>query len=77
MLLIKLSWLSKSACCFDIITTLFSCYGAPDHSDQSTDSHAEMVAHPVPQSVDYSVGHPALDASLWGLKYFPNIHGGI
>jgi len=44
--------------------------------DPSTDSHAEMVAHPVPQSVDYSVGHPALDAQPLGFEIFPGTFTG-
>src|SRR5882724_1112929 len=44
--------------------------------DQSTDMHLEMEAHPVPQSLDYSVGHPALDAHPLGFEIFPGTFTG-
>ena len=39
--------------------------------DHSTDTHLEMEAHPVPQSLDYSNGHRALNVQPLEFELFP------
>jgi len=39
--------------------------------DQSTDTHVEMEAHPMRQSLDYLNGHRALNSQPLGFELFP------